>query len=236
MMFMKQQSFAILFWCLAGPRTTVLASSTSSTPRQSTSCDVSEDGCITKSTLDAFAQLVGPLNEYNMADWNSLRTCLEENITPEINMVQFSDAAWAGFLRYGETDGQLGDEWGVEPQWFENNPTPLPTYENITIVAPCYTTSHLPYYRSAVSVCEIQTWPFSDDALTGLVQSFTALAWGGAFFHASWTALGGAADVVMNSLLALIVYRKCYYPHATKKNCVWQQPEAPLTTSPISMC
>jgi hypothetical protein len=207
MMFMTKQCFVLIFWCLAAARqrTTVLASTTLA---RSSSCDANEEGCLAKSTLDAFAQIVGPLKEFNMADWNSLRTCLEENMTPEINLVQSSDAAWAGFLRYGETNGQLGDEWGVNPQWFESNPTPLPTYENVTIIAPCYTTSNFAYYRSAVSVCEIQTWPFSEDAVTGLVQCFAVLAWGSAFFHASWTVLGEAADVVMNSLLSLIVYRK----------------------------
>jgi hypothetical protein len=202
MMFVTRQFFICICWYLAAAEipTAVLASTR-------TSCPNGEEGCTTKSTLDALAQLVGPLYEYNEADWNSLRTCLEENMTPEINLVEFSDAAWAGFLRYGESNGQVGDVWVDEQEFYENIPKPLPNHENITIAAPCYTTSNFPYYRSAVSVCAIQSWTFDEDVLTGLVQALTVLAWGSAFYHASWASLGSAYDVLMISQMSMTVYQ-----------------------------
>ena len=48
-------------------------------------------------------------------------------------------------------------------------------------------------------------WTLSPETVTALVQCYTVLPGGSAFFHGSQTALGGEIDVEMNDQLALIV-------------------------------
>jgi hypothetical protein len=199
-----------------------------------------EAGLITKSVLDALAQFRSPLNEYNEADWERFQSCLGPSL------LNVSDALWAGFLEYGNSNGEAPDDiWGIERDDIsadEHDPAPLPPvaaigYENytITIMQPCNTVSNLPFYRSMWTLCELKSWKLDNDTLGALKLAFTSLATASTFNHASLTKLGGLVDEYVIALIMLLVHQVSLQGFTNDPILFNLQEQVPLYSSALQM-
>ena len=115
----------------------------------------------------------------------------------------------------------------LQYRWLEVNCT----YQepgHIPIWEPCNYASNVAYYHTAVEVCKRQEWDVGEEygadsnvvsnyspkiqflylfQVTAMVQTFSLLAVGSAFFHGSNTTVGGVADVKLNDLFAYVAYQ-----------------------------
>jgi hypothetical protein len=181
-------------------------------PSEATTARILEKGNLTKHVLDAIASLEG--EQLDLALWTQITTCMNAESTPELNLLEVSDAAWTGFLDYGESKGALdgSDAWGVPSQFIEFNATPLSAdslgvSSDIVIEQPCNTVSNIAYYHTMIAMCDYADWTMSQNEISALASSFALLVPSSSLFHASNTALGGTMDSQAIRLAAFIAFQ-----------------------------
>jgi hypothetical protein len=139
---------------------------------------------------------------------------MEAKSTSDLSLLALSDAAWTGFLDYGESNGALdgSDAWGKPSKFKEFNPTPLSASSvgassDIVIEQPCNTVSNIAYYYTMISMCFQTDWTFSETDVSALVRTFLLLASGSSFYHASNTYLGQKLDAQPIQIIGFIAFQ-----------------------------
>ena len=137
---------------------------------------------------------------------DELLTCWK-NTHPDLKQAQ--DAAWQGMIDYFEMDGFEDDTWGSRnpnKTWFENNAT---LQDNgIIIYEPCNYASNIAYYHPATELCQSkENLHISEESIIAIIQSFSFLGSGSAFFHGSCTECGLSFDANMISILSYAAHQ-----------------------------
>ena len=157
--------------------------------------------------LNSMQQLLtGDARYFDPLFIEDLLTCWN-NTNPDLK--QAHDAAWQGMIDYFEMDGFGNDTWGSRNDnktWFENNATAQDN--GIIIYEPCNYASNIAYYHPATEVCQSRKdLHMSEESIVAIIQSFSFLGSGSAFFHGSCTQTGLSFDANMISILSYVAHQ-----------------------------
>ena len=154
------------------PTTTPPAVTTTTTPATTSYWNHSWDG-ETRRMLDGMQQLMTSEDTYfDQSLFQNLYDCFMEI---DEDLIAVTEANWYGIYSYAQTDGNPGtDDWLPcsemvdEDRWFEFNCT-TQEYGKIPIYEPCYYSSNLAYYQTAIEICKRKDtghwgpWTFDDN-------------------------------------------------------------------------
>merc|ERR1719244_290116 len=127
-------------------------------------------------------------------------------------LMRSQENGWTGLLDYYNEGSVWGDEWGIQPNDYqEYNATLLlltPTNRRLVIYEPCNTASNLAYYHLTVAISNyIPNWSLPARSVRALGESTAALTIGSSFYHASHTRLGSEADITNIRIMSYILHQ-----------------------------
>ena len=157
--------------------------------------------------LNSMQQLLtGDASYFDPLFIEELQACWEDT-HPDLKEAQ--DAAWQGMIDYFEMDGFGNDTWGNRKPneiWFENNATAQDN--GIIIYEPCNYASNIAYYHPATEMCQSrENLRISEESIIAIIQSFSFLGSGSAFYHGSCTQCGISFDANMISILSYAAHQ-----------------------------
>jgi len=167
--------------------------------------------------LDSMAYLTTGGSTFDRKYLSQLESCL--SLQP--NLLQSQNKAWGQFINYFLSNGTTGDRWGncikIKNQtechdYHELNATAL-NVDGIIIYEPCNYVSNVAYYHISTQMCDQKTWNFEESTVEAMIQGFSALAYGSAFWHGSRTKLGNLCDNRFIDFVAFLGYQASVVPY-----------------------
>ena len=158
--------------------------------------------------LEAMQQLMTSDTSYfDPAFLDDLIHCWDDT-NPDLKKAE--DNAWQGMINYFQNDGFDDDPWGesaYNSSWLEKNATKQDLYE-ILIYEPCNYASNIAYYHGATEICKSkENLGISLESVTAIIQAFSYLGFGSAFWHGSVTDLGITMDIGFIDILAYVIHQ-----------------------------
>ena len=97
------------------------------------------------------------------------------------------------------------NSWCYGWMWERHTPE-LFGKDNIIMYEPCNYVSNIAYMHSATKFCTLPEFNSGLDYQRALKRAFASLTVGSAFYHGSFTAVGGAFDVHMISVISYLAH------------------------------
>ena len=158
--------------------------------------------------LEAMQQLMtGDASYFDPAFLDELLQCWD-NTHPDLKKAE--DNAWQGMIDYFQNDGFDEDPWGqsaYNSSWLESNATSQELY-GIIIYEPCNYASNIAYYHDATEICKNKgNLHIPGESSVAVIQAFSYLGFGSAFWHGSVTDLGITMDIGFIDILAYVIHQ-----------------------------
>ena len=158
--------------------------------------------------LEAMQQLMtGDVSYFDPAFLDDLFECWD-NTHPDLK--QAENNAWQGMIDFFQNDGFEEDPWGqssYNSSWLESNATAQELY-GILIYEPCNYASNIAYYHDATEMCMNKgNLNIPMESSIAIIQAFSYLGFGSAFWHGSVTDLGITMDIGFIDILAYVIHQ-----------------------------
>ncbi|KAF2365482.1 hypothetical protein FHG87_003766, partial [Trinorchestia longiramus] len=158
--------------------------------------------------LDAMQRLLTGGGEYDREYYADLRDCMD-SFDPLLTASQ--DHAWQSIIDYWLSNGTETDSWGGRPtQYIEQNATES-DFLGMIVYEPCNYASNVAYYHDTTEICNRinagNLFSLPDEYVISFGKTFSSLAMGSAFMHASHTVLGFQQDNWNIGVLSYVMHQ-----------------------------